>query len=107
VDDKGRADGVEYGVGARAESHPRRHDSHRHPTVWPNGQVGQVACVRALRIAEPMLLTLGIEVPARRRELGRIALAHLVNVESMGARRQLLRLEGNGDPLSLRAQRRS
>src|SRR4029453_17185346 len=69
-------------------------------------QIGQVARVRPSRIAEPVLLALGIEVPAGRRKLGCLALADLVDVESRGARGHFLRLKRNDDRLGLRAQRR-
>jgi hypothetical protein len=72
----------------------------------PTTRLGRSPACGPPGLRSPCCLPRRIEVPAGRRKLGRLALADLVDVESMGTRRQFLRLKRNDDRLGLHAQRR-
>ena len=77
------------------ECHSGVDDGRLGHAVGRDCEIVHVAGVWSLRVLQPMLLAIGIEMRARGFECRGIALRHLMDVEGMLARGQILEIERN------------
>ena len=95
MDDQGRPAVAEHRMIVAAEIYILVRDGHLARAIRPNHKIRHVAGVVTFRILEPMFLAVGIEMPARRLEVGPLTLRGLMHVHGVLTGWQILKVQLN------------
>jgi hypothetical protein len=95
VDDQRAAVGIKQGVWSLRQCYPSAGVRQTTPTILPDREIQQIACMGAGSVLQAMLLVLGVKMTASGLKFGGIALPYGMDMDTVVAWRQVVHLDGD------------